>query len=87
MEQIFEQKREQLLAEDLRDVSIGVFRISTEYLKAMRKRRPDSPLVQFPYTTENGVSHYGSLSETMVQYLYELLLKHVPPERIFVWKG
>ncbi|MGN0506064.1 MAG: spore photoproduct lyase family protein [Lachnospiraceae bacterium] len=87
IQQIFEQDGAQISAEDLNDVSIGVFRISTEYLKAMRKRRPDSPLVQFPYTTENGVSHYGSLSETMVQYLYELLLNFVPAERIFVWKG
>ena len=31
------------------DVSIGVFRISTEYLKNMRKKRPDCAIVQYPY--------------------------------------
>ena len=74
-------------AEDLFDVSIGVFRISTEYLKTMRKKRPDSAIVQYPYITENGVSHYGALSEEMVQYLQNLLLPHVSAEKIFVWNG
>jgi len=74
-------------ADDLYDVSIGVFRISTEYLKNMRKKRPDSPIVQYPYTTEHGVSHYGTLSETMVHYLQELLLAYLPAEKIFLWNG
>lgn len=85
--QIFEQFTPKLLPEELLDASIGVFRISTEYLKAMRKKRPDSPIVQFPYESEHGVSHYGNLSKKMVQYLYQLLLPYLPPERIFVWDG
>lgn len=85
--QVFEQPASKLFPEELLDASIGVFRISTEYLKAMRKKRPDSPIVQFPYVTESGISHYGSLSEKMVQYLYKLLLPYLPPERIFVWDG
>ena len=72
---------------DLYDVSIGVFRISTEYLKNMRKKRPDSAIVQFPYITENGVSHYGALSEEMIQYLKQLLLQYLPEDKIFLWNG
>lgn len=72
---------------DLYDVSIGVFRISTEYLKNMRKKRPDSAIVQFPYITENGVSHYGPLSEEMIHYLRKLLLEYLPEEKIFIWDG
>ena len=72
---------------DLYDVSIGVFRISTEYLKIMRKKRPDSAIVQFPYITEHGVSHYGALSEEMIHYLRDLLLNYLPEEKIFVWDG
>ncbi len=74
-------------ADDLFDVSIGVFRISTDYLKNMRKKRPDSAIVQYPYITENGVSHYGTLSEEMVHYLQNLLLPHLPAEKIFIWNG
>lgn len=74
-------------ANALFDVSIGVFRISTEYLKNMRKKRPDCAIVQYPYITEQGVSHYGTLSEEMVHYLYELLLSYLPAEKIFIWNG
>ena len=74
-------------AADLFDVSIGVFRISTDYLKNMRKKRPDSAIVQYPYITEHGVSHYGNLSEEMVHYLQELLLQHLPEDKIFIWNG
>lgn len=74
-------------ADCLYDVSIGVFRISTEYLKIMRKKRPDSAIVQYPYITEQGVSHYGTLSEEMINYVYELLLPYIPAEKIFVWNG
>ena len=74
-------------ADCLYDVSIGVFRISTEYLKNMRRKRPDSAIVQYPYITEQGVSHYGALSEELVQYVYELLLPYIPAEKIFVWNG
>ena len=69
------------------DASIGVFRISTEYLKNMRKKRPDCAIVQYPYITEQGVSHYGTLSEEMVHYLQQLLLSYLPEEKIFIWNG
>ncbi len=74
-------------ADLLYDVSIGVFRISTDYLKNMRKKRPDSAIVQYPYITEHGVSHYGTLSEEMVHYLKNLLLAYLPADKIFVWNG
>lgn len=74
-------------ADLLYDVSIGVFRISTDYLKIMRKKRPDSAIVQYPYITEHGVSHYGTLSEKMVHYLQNLLLAYLPADKIFVWNG
>lgn len=77
----------QIDAKWLYDVSIGVFRISTDYLKNMRKKRPDSAIVQYPYVTENGVSHYGILSQKMVYYLKDLLLNHLPEEKIFIWNG
>ena len=71
----------------LYDVSIGVFRISAEYLKNMRKKRPDSAIVQYPYITEEGVSHYGGLSEEMVHYLRNLLLNYLTADKIFLWNG
>ena len=53
---------------DLLDASIGVFRVSAEYLKQMRRQRPDSPLLWFPFAVENGAYHYGhELSEKMTE--------------------
>lgn len=74
-------------ADILYDASIGVFRISAEYLKNMRKKRPDSAIVQYPYVTEEGVAHYGALSEEMIQYLQTLLLEYLPADKIFLWNG
>lgn len=74
-------------ADILYDASIGVFRISAEYLKNMRKKRPDSAIVQYPYVTEEGVAHYGALSEEMVHYLQTLLLEYLPADKIFLWNG
>ena len=59
----------------------------SRYLKNMRKKRPDCAIVQYPYVTEQGVSHYGTLSEEMVNYLQQLLLSYLPAEKIFIWNG
>lgn len=88
-EQAYRELIEQVFAvlspNDIRDISIGVFRIGTDYLKIMRKKRSDSKIVWYPYISENGVSHYGAFSEEMVQYLYQLLLLHVSEQQIFIW--
>ena len=86
-QQLIETIFSEIPATILFDVSIGVFRISTEYLKNMRKKRPDCAIVQYPYITEQGVSHYGTLSEEMVNYLQQLLLSYLPAEKIFIWNG
>lgn len=70
----------------VKDVSLGVFRISKDYLKNMRKQRKDSLITLYPYEAENGVYHYGSLSQDMIDYVKELLLKWIPVEKIFIWK-
>ena len=68
------------------DVSIGVFRISTEYLKLMRRRRPNLPTVAFPFVSDDGVSHYGSISKVMIDTLKEYVLQYTGADRIFVWE-
>lgn len=75
-------------AEELYDVSIGVFRCSKDFIKLMRKNRPASALLQYPYENENGVYHYGTArSEELLLTMKELLLSYnVPKEKIFLWK-
>lgn len=76
-----------LRAEDILDVSIGVFRISQDYLKKMRNQANDSKIAHYPYINENGVYHYGrELTERMTAFVYERIREQLPVNKIFVWK-
>lgn len=68
------------------DVSIGVFRISRDYLKRMRKNRPDSAIAQYPYEYDNGVYHYGKeLSNSMISCACKIVEKYIHSENIYIW--
>ena len=76
-----------LTSGQIADVSIGTFRISKEYLSRMRKNRPDSLIVGYPFRTENGYCSYGSEADLeMMAYAKEKLTKWISPEQIFQWK-
>lgn len=77
----------QIPAKRINDVSIGVFRVSQDYLKRMRTQRPSSAIVQYPYVNCRGVFHYGEeLSESMISYAFRVVSEYIPEEKIFVWK-
>lgn len=77
-----------LSSEEIRDISVGTFRVSKEYLKRMRKQRPDSYVLQYPYETEQGVFHYGKqLGGEMVETIVNYFSEYLPSEKIFIWKG
>lgn len=82
--QFFQEVRAALSGIPIRDASLGVFRISDGYLKLMRKQRPDSALLQYPFENENHVCHYGSRGREMIQFAKEQLSGWIPPERIFI---
>lgn len=42
----------------MRDISIGTFRISSDYLPNLRKACPDSSAVLFPFDREDGFCVY-----------------------------
>jgi len=69
----------------IRDASIGVFRMSTEYLKRIRKRRKDSSLLFYPYEQKDGIATYPiEKSDEMLQFVYEKLSSYIPKEHIFL---
>jgi spore photoproduct lyase len=76
------------LPEDkIRDVSIGVFRISQDYMKQMRKQRPYSLIIQYPFENERGVFHYKqALLEEMISFAYQEVKKVMTADKIFVWE-
>lgn len=65
------------------DASVGVFRISDAYLKQMRRHRPDSPVLSYPFETVNQVCHYGAKSEAMIQLATDCLADWILREKIF----
>ena len=78
------QVTEALDLRQIRDMSIGSFRLSEVYLKTMRRAMPDSAVVQYPYENTGAVYHYpASLAAEMERFLRDALLRHVPEERIF----
>ena len=77
---------EKIPMEQIHDCSVGSFRISESYLKAMGKALPHSPHTQFPYENTGGYYHYPkALMEEMEGFLYSRLQEKLPKEKIFRW--
>ena len=71
--------------EKILDASIGVFRVSSDYLKIMRKQRADSVILNYPFTAQNKICTYPQeLSQSMVFYVYSLINKYLPKEKIYI---
>ena len=77
---------EKIPMKQIHDCSVGSFRISESYLKAMGKALPNSPHTQFPYENTGGYYHYPmELMEEMEGFLYSRLQEKLPKEKIFRW--
>ena len=83
---LLEEVFEKIPMEQIHDCSLGSFRISESYLKAMGKALPNSPHTQFPYENTGGYYHYPKeLMEEMEGFLYSRLQEKLPKEKIFRW--
>ena len=72
--------------EKLTDVSVGTFRISSDYLNKMRKAYPDSEVAWYPYSIVDGVAQYEPETDrAMQEYVCALLENHIRREKIFTW--
>ena len=72
--------------EKLTDVSVGTFRISSDYLNRMRKAYPDSEVAWYPYSIVDGVAQYEPETDrAMQEYVCALLENHIRREKIFTW--
>jgi spore photoproduct lyase len=77
-----------LPADKIKDVSMGSFRIPCGYLKNMRKNKPYSSIINYPFRAANDVYTYPSdLSDKMNSYIHGLLKKYIPEEKIFLWNN
>ena len=66
------------------DVSIGVFRISKEYLKKMRNQNQNSEILYYPFECIDGVYTYSDkLKSHMIDFIKEQFLKYINIEKIY----
>ena len=69
----------------VKDVSIGTFRMPKEYLKPIKKQRPESKIVQYPFQTIYGICGYPkNIDDKMVQFIQQKLSPEVSSDKIFI---
>lgn len=68
----------------LKDISLGSFRISAEYIKKLRRDFPDSAICQFPYENRGGFFQYPEqIRKDMENTLVTLLQTLISEDKIF----
>ena len=67
------------------DVSIGVFRISKEYLKKMRNQNQNSEILYYPFECVDGVYTYSNKTKSyMINFIKEQFLKYIDEKKIYI---
>jgi len=75
---------EELSPDSIHDVSLGVFRISKEYLKRIHKDRPNSLVFAYPFEEREGVCTYSSgHTKEMRDFLYSEISRYIPGDKIY----
>lgn len=73
-----------LPAEQIPDISIGTFRMGRDYMKQMRKQRPDSALVHYPFESKDGVYSYSDkVNRELIGYVLQQIGRHYSQEQVY----
>ena len=73
----------QINGDKIFDLSIGVFRISSDYLKSMRKKR-HCAITAYPYENIDGMCSYEQKkSDEMLDFARLELSKYISSDKIF----
>ncbi len=84
-EEMIEKVFSEVPGEKILDNSIGVFRVSKDYLKRMKKQRGNSVIINYPFESVGGVCSYDEkLSQDMICCVYNLVKKHVAENKIYI---
>ena len=77
--------KESIDLKKVKDISIGSFRISKNYLKDMRKQYPDSSVLQYPYVCDHGFYHLRDDIQKKVEHTVLDALDEVK-DKIYQWE-
>ncbi len=81
---MFEQVFQQIDANQVHSVSLGVFRLPEQYFKKIQKLYPDEKLLASPFQTNAGmVSYRAELEYKMMKDCTDMLLQYIPVAKLF----
>jgi spore photoproduct lyase len=84
---LFKRVFQQIDANQVHSVSLGVFRLPDQYFKKIQKLYPDEKLMASPFQTSSGmVSYRAELEAKMMQDCTEMLLQYIPESKLFPCK-
>lgn len=73
--------------DQVKDISVGSFRISKNYLSNMRKQYPNSSVLQYPYVCEQGFYHLpNEILNQVESIVMDELTKIVSKDKIYRWE-
>ncbi len=74
----------ELKPEMVENASIGVFRMNRDFIKRARKVRPDSAILNYPFSLKNGIYSYpDNIVQEMLKFAGDKLSVFLPAEKIF----
>lgn len=83
--ELVDQTFSEIAPEEVEDISIGVFRMSKQYLRRIRKQRQDTDVLLYPYEIEDGVASYpGDVKSEMTRYVAECIADYTSHEPVFI---
>lgn len=72
----------------VKDMSIGTFRISKNYLSLMRQQYPTSAILQYPYVCDHGFYHLPfALQKQIESHVYHCMEQVIDTNKIYVWEN
>ena len=84
--QLFGEVFRALPPESIRDVSLGLFRMNADFFKRMKKQRPDSDILHYPFLSKSSLVSYPQAERRqMLRTLQEELATYLPQEKIETW--
>jgi len=84
---LFKRVFQQIDANQVHSVSLGVFRLPDQYFKKIQKLYPDEKLMASPFQTNSGmVSYRAELEDKMMRDCTEMLLQYLPESKLFPCK-
>ena len=84
---MFEETFKQIDPATVRDVTIGVFRMTKSYFQRLKKQRQDTPILFDNYIQEGSTMTYPvEIRSKITEFIRQCLKNYFREEQIGIWK-